>query len=205
MVDMDGTTFAFLQIAATLVLGPMIGVVLAVSRYRARPPLFRRLCIGSAVILLLLAASLYFDVQTISTPINVGVCLLAYLAYCFLACAFWRLRPRAVGAIAGVIACLTLLPGYLVLSPYALVMLLLLDDHIGTPLHEEWPAPGLACRVTAWGWAVSDEGYVVHLYRLSPVVPVLRHEVRSVSVDETNPGTGPVSADCADVMKEWRG
>jgi hypothetical protein len=201
MADMDGTTFAFIQIAATLVLGPPIGMVLAVGRYRARASLFRRLCIGSVVVLLLLAASLCLGVQTISTAINVGFCLLAYLAYCFLASACWRLRPHVVGSIAGAVACLTLLPGYLILTPYALVVLLVLDDHIGTPLHEEQPAPGLACRITAWGWAASDEGYVVHLYRLSPILPVLRQEVRSVSVDETDQGSGPASADCAGLAK----
>jgi hypothetical protein len=53
--------------------------------------------------------------------------------------------------------------------------------------------------------AASDDGYTVHLYRLSPVLPVLRWEVAARIVNETHPERGAAkSARCAGVAADWQ-
>ena len=194
--------FTFLSMIGTMLLAPVAGVVLI----RTAPPrLLRRLCIASAALLLALLGSLLVGVETISIPVNITLCLAGYLAWCILAAACWRLSPRSLGTALTVFAYTPVALGYLSIWPMSLGLVFAIGDYVAPPLHTERPAPGLACRVTGWGMAASDDGYTVHLYRLSPVLPVLRWEVAARIVNETHPERGAAkSARCAGVAADWQ-
>lgn len=123
--------------------------------------------------------------QTSSMSANFAFVVAAFFAWCLLASACWTLKPRFIGIVAGALAYLTLLPGYL-LGPFGLLgVAFALDDDLSPPLSTAVVGPGLSCVVTGWGWAGSDEGYTIHLYRYWTAFPALRREVASVVVDES--------------------
>jgi hypothetical protein len=188
----------FYATVAALLIGPPVGaaIVWILHLHRRRTLLFR-LCVAALGLIAIVSLSLFLKVQTASLACNFAFCLAAFLAYCLLAPACWTMRPRVIGFITGTLACAALIPGYILGTIGVLGLDFMLADYLSPPIHVELVAPGLSCRVMAWGAAFADSGYTVHLYRYWPVFPLLRREVASTSVNETDPGNGPTSASCA--------
>lgn len=187
-----------------LLAGPIASAVLVWNLRSSHRRIIWRISLVSIAVVVIVGLSFLTGLQTFSSSVNFGFCLIAFLAYCFLASAAWTIRPRAVGIAGGIAAYLTLIPCYIIGTIGALGLIFILGDYLSPPIHVERTRSGLFCRVTGWGAAFSDEGYDVHLYRYSPWFPILRREVAKVRVDETDPGNGPTSATCAGVAAGFK-
>ena len=83
----------------------------------------------------------------------------------------------------------------------ALALVFFLGDTLPPPESEVTLRPNLVCQVRSWGYAFSDEGYDVILYRALPGFPWVGWVTRSVRVNETTPGVTPAGANCQSVAK----
>ena len=137
------------------------------------------------------------------TPVwaNIAALVLADAAYCFLTFSCWRLRPAALKFTAIGLLSLPIIGAYALLTLGAFPLVFFAADYVEPPLSRDFVAPGVSCTTTGWGAAFSDEGYTVHLFHAFPLIPFVHREVGQIVVDETDPGAGPTSATCTDVMK----
>ena len=190
---------AFLISWALVLVGPVVAATSVAIRRNHNARSRMRIAASCAGIITLVVVANVVHVETMWKAINFCLLALAYFAYCLLAALSWTIKPLAIRIPVGLAAYVPLLPGY-VLGTIGIVALpFFLADYLSPALKTQEVRPGLLCRTTGWGAAFSDEGYIVHLYRYLPVLPVARIEVKRVTVDETNPGGGQKSATCQSV------
>ena len=141
--------------------------------------------------------------ETAFPPLNFLFCLGALLAYWILAASTWAIRAPWLRISLGTIAWLPFLPSLFIGTIGALGLAFALGDHVSPPQSTARLDWRTTCEISGWGYAFSDTGYTVRLYR-APVWFPLRHELAAVSVNETDPGNGPASASCQSVYSATR-
>lgn len=193
-----GIAFAFTWVA--FLVGPILGAVV-ILRIRDNISLISLTVIYSSTFIFAVVLAIKIGFQTSSILINFSVCLFAFLAYCILASTFWTLPTSIARIVAGSIAYAAFVPTYFLGTVGVVVLLFIAGDFLSPPTHVEIVRPGLSCRIMGWGAAFSDEGYDVHLYSYLPWFPLFRLQVAKVTVDETNPGSGPKQATCLSAAK----
>ena len=194
-------TFGLLMLWGMLLLGPPMALVLAISLRSAPSDLIRKMhwiCIAAIGIV---ALGWVTGVGWLSGVMNVLSVALAYLAYCMVMGLSW-VRGRSIPRYAlSALATLPIVGGYLLGTIGALPLVFFLGDILSPPRSEVMLRPSLVCQVKDWGYAFSDEGYDVILYRSLPGFPWIGWVTRSVRVNVTTPGVTPASADCQGVAK----
>ncbi len=155
---------------------------------------------GSAFILFVILGVILLKISLSLAIANVVVGVLAYSAYCFLAASCWLIPKKIVRIFAIIITLLPIGFGYVLGAVGILGVGFVLDDFMRPPTHIEIMKPGLACNISTWGMAASDEGYVVNLYEYLPEVPFVRRKMVSFSVDET---VGQPGASCSDALVKY--
>jgi len=135
----------------------------------------------------------------------VGAAVAAYTVA--IIAAAWGIRPRLAGLAAAAVVVTPLVALVACFVPlrfgWFVVQFILLDS-TSPPERTEELSPTLSCRVYGWGWAGSDEGYTVYVYRHPPFFPLVQREVAQVIVDESDPNAKPRSASCASVAAPLR-
>jgi hypothetical protein len=139
--------------------------------------------------------------QWSSVILNFAFCLAALYCWWFIAAAAWAVRPPFLRILAILIGYLPLIPSLLLGTVGTLGLAFILGDYLEPPIDEQRLDRNHTCRITGWGAAFSDSGYTVHLYRSPIWFPLIRYEVASETVDETDPGDGPEHSDCGTVAR----
>lgn len=184
----------------TLLLAPIAAAV-AVASAQNSPLVLRRLWIGVGCYLGVFAAAWVCAIETASSLVNFVVSVSVYAAYSLLVALCLTLRLRVTRLVFGVAGLVSLLPGYLLATVGLLGLFFIVGDEVRSPLQAVVLRPGLYCRITQWGFAASDEGYDVHLYRYWPALPLLQRQVARVTVNETHPVNGLVKASCEGIAR----
>lgn len=185
----------------SLLFGPIIGLLLAFWFRRHFPSLIYRTLITCACVIATIGLAWLLDIGWLWDVMDLLSVAVAYLAYCLIFGLLWvcaRSAPRYALAIS---ATAPILLGFFAGTAGSLGLVFILGDIVSPPAKEIVMAPGLFCQVKEWGYAFSDEGYDVILYRYPRFLPVIGWEARKVRVDETDPGDGPKSATCEGVAK----
>jgi hypothetical protein len=124
----------------------------------------------------------------------------AYVAYCFVAISAWALRSRPLRILTLVATAIPVVAGYALGMVGALALIFIVGDYAEPPIQTASMADNLECRITGWGMATTDSGYIVHLYKHWPAMPLLEREVARIVVNETNPVDDTASASCDDAL-----
>jgi hypothetical protein len=196
---LDSSSFGLIWLS--LLLGPPLALAcfIAARRTKARPQ--NPVLIGSAATLGIVVGAIIFRIAFALPIANTAAVSIAYVAYCFLTFSCWRIHRRILRYSLTILFSFPVLVGYFTATVGILGLAFIMGDYTAAPKTVEIVKPGLSCVTNVWGNAISDEGYTIHLYRVSPSFPFIRWEVRKVTVDETDPGSGPRHASCADVVK----
>ena len=187
---------------AAMFTAPALGAFLVVSWRASSHARLRRKLIAAGLLVGVVGLSWTAGLQTSSVAVNFVFCLAAFHSYWVLAAATWMVKPRAAGMVLGIAAWLPIVPTLLLGTVGVLALAFILGDYLSPPREARRLTPGLSCRVTLWGAAMTDEGYTVHLYRSLPWFPLVRLEAATVVVNETSPGTGAASATCESVAAD---
>ncbi len=183
---------------------PLFGAVL-VWRSRERGSAALRKCAAFAGGFLAVAAgAMAAGVETSSAEANFVLCLAALGAYWVLAAAAWAIPPVWLRISVGIAVYLPLVPSLALATIGLLALAFMVGDAVAPPLDSRRIDVTTICRVTRWGWAVGDGGYTVRIYRSPEWFPYLRQQIAAVTVNETNPGSGPEQASCESVAAGLR-
>lgn len=193
---MDLTLPAFALAWFTLSCGPILTVVVARGQLGGGQSL-QRLCVRAAILLLSVAVCWSIDLEFAWRLLNWIALAAAYLAWCTLMGALFRLPPRALGLALGTLGSVSLIPGLVLTTVGILGLMFFVGDYAAPPAKLVRLPSGLDCVVTKWGNATTDDGHDVHLYRYISWLPVLRRQVRRLIVNETYPTRDvPRTTDC---------
>lgn len=152
---------------------------------------------GAAMLIGIVGLAMAAGVETVWRPVNWLVLAAAYVAWAMLVGLAFTLSPRALGIVLGASGVLTLVPGVLLCTVGVLALFFIAGDYGRPPTRVVRLAPGLDCVETSWGMAASDDGRDIHLYRTPSWLPLLRRQVKRVTMDETHPAPGvPASTAC---------
>lgn len=166
--------FAFAAALVTLLGTPALAWV-AARGLRHRTPACQRITLAGLcgiVIGVVTAASL--GVFTSHFDINFIAACAAYAAFGVLALSAFRIRPKLIGAIAGLAASAPLLLGLLAGTIGILGLAFVVGDMV--PIHVEQTALGVRCYVYSFGNATtSTGGFDVTLSRQVPVATFIEH------------------------------
>ncbi len=188
-------TFAFKIAWSCLFFGPLLSLGIFIALRTGAKRHLRLAIVGSATLLALVILACAKKISLTSLWANLILLSAAYLSYCFVAASTFTVRPIFVRVPLLVATCLPVIIGYVLTTIGVLGLGFIMADYTNIPIEAKQMRPGLNCRTTMWG-GVGDAGYTVRLYKYSPVIPFIRHEVRTTSVDESYPGSGPISASC---------
>lgn len=167
---------------------------------RRWPHALSRTVIGSTLAIVVIIGFAVPSISFISTLANVVCISIAYLAYCFLAASCWNIRLSAIRILALIIAAVPIGAGYVLGTIGFLALAFIVADSTSPPLQTTQMTKDLMCRVTGWGMAASDSGFIVHLYKRWPELPFVEREVSRIVFNETNPASTPVRASCTDAL-----
>lgn len=188
-------TFAFKIAWSCLFFGPLISLGIFIAlRNRARRHL-RLAVLGSATLLTLVIFACSTKISLASILVNLIFLSAAYLSFCFLAASTFTARPIFIRIPLVVATYIPIIIGYILTTIGVLGLMFIMGDYTNAPKEAKQMRPGLDCRTTMWG-GLGDSGYTVHLYKYFSIIPFIRHEVRTTSVDESYPESGPISASC---------
>jgi len=187
---------------ATLLLGPIFGLYLT-EKWNLDTAGRQSACLYAAGLICVVGLCWMAGVQTDSTIINLLFGMSAFLAYWVIAAALGTVRPRVVGYLVGMIAYIPAIPSVLLATVGIPASAFMLSDYLSPPLEQRRLAAGLSCRVMSWGMVLTDEGYVIHLYRSFPWFP-LHLEVATVAVSVFDPDYGSTATTCESVAARWR-
>ncbi len=184
-----------------------LSILLALGAWACRPAAARRLALACAALLLGLAGCVVLRISFARPGANVAAVLVALGVYHLLAAMGWAVRPLWLRVIALSVGYAPIVLGWMVFLSYRTIILLvsvfLLGEYTALPEETAELPAGLFCRRMGWGAAFTDEGCTVHLYDHPLRIPVLKREVSSVTVNESEPGDGPDRASCRSVFAEY--
>lgn len=196
---MNGTVL--LTLWAIGIVTPPLALLAVIVLGRTSPSWRRPAATAGATSLAVVAIAIFAKVNFTVPAANVAALFIIYAVYCFLACAsLWLRRPLVKFPLVA-LASLPILGTYFALTVGSLALMFTYGDMMSPPEQVQKMDPGLTCRTTLWGSAISDDGYTVHLYQTPAWAPFLQRELRTIVVDETDPGGGTASADCEDTIK----
>ncbi|CAM3980544.1 hypothetical protein ROSA5918_17415 [Roseateles saccharophilus] len=167
---------------------------------RCRSRTTRKAAYGCVGLIIVAVGACYLDVSFTSTVANFAFASAAYLAYCFLAICTWSFKWLPLRVLALAVTAIPVAAGYVLGTVGMLGLMFIVGDYANPPIQTTNTAADLECRTTGWGMVATDSGYTVHLYKHWPAFPLIEREVARVVVNETNPGAGPTSASCDDVL-----
>jgi len=167
---------------------------------------FWRVVLGCGLCLLVLAIGYLTGVRIFPRLLEIVLCALAYLVFCFVLTSSLTIRKLLLRIPAVILALVPVICGYaLTVTPLMVPLVFVVGDWAQAPERIEKFGGSLECRVTRWGAAFTDEGYTVHLFKIARFAPIFERELVTIVVDETEEGNGPASATCADAMKAYVG
>jgi hypothetical protein len=186
----------------SLFAAPLAGVML-VYRWRDSDAPVLRPAVGWALAFLgLIALCVATGLQWSSTAANFVCCLGGLYAYWLIAAATWAIPLRWLRILLGTLAFLPLIPSLMLGTIGLLGLIFILGDMLGPPVEARRLSHWRTCEVSTWGSAVTDSGYTVQLYWAPAWLPIVRRQLRAVSINETNPAPGRTSASCESVAAE---
>jgi hypothetical protein len=131
------------------------------------------------------ALSCVFGIATSLYEVNALVLAVAYLAFGILAFSAFRIRPKILGVVAGLISVLPMVLGVLFATIGILGLAFIVGDTV--PIYQEFTDSNHNCYVTSFGNATtSDGGYDVMLKRQVPVLSFIEYTVRQRHFTDPN-------------------
>jgi hypothetical protein len=188
---MPSTAFAITLAMLTLLGTPILSLLAARRLSQGRPRnqrlVFWLLLGGIALVSL----SCYFGTATSVYEVNAIVLAVAYLALGILAFSAFRIRPKILGVLAGLISLLPMVMGVLLATIGILALAFIIGDTV--PIHQDFTDRNLKCYVTSFGNATTSYGgYDVTLKRQVPVLSFVEYTVGQHRF--TDPEFQPVEA-----------
>ena len=194
----------------TLIGGLFFGPLLAFGIYAALqsncPSATRPGAVISAAAFIVVLGAAILNIGFRDVTYDVAFLIIAYTAYSFLAVCCLRIPPLSIRVLALAIAAIPVGVGYYACTSTTgrLGLAFIVGDYTQPPRHLEQMRADLTCRVFLWGYAFSDTGYTVRLYKSWTWLPLVERSVVTISVNETNDANGPVQpATCADALGKY--
>ncbi len=158
---------------------PLTGAIWGTRRLAARirirsERVLHRVSLLCAALVVVTALGIAAKASTSFFPVDVAICIAAFVAYCFLAAAFATAGRSILRRVTAVAAYVVLAPVYLYVAavPFSHV------DQDPRPMYTARLRPDLSCEIIAWGMFAQD-GTTVYVYRHPPFFPFVRVEAAS--------------------------
>jgi hypothetical protein len=165
---------------------PALAVCAFIATRRWLPQLRIRFVLGCGVLVVSLSLLIAFRVSFASTTFNLYAIAAAYLAYCYVAVSFWRIRRPLIRIITLGIAAIPVVVGYALGTVGEMALGFAVGDYTRPPEYTELVQPGVTCRITTWGW-IPSSGLTVHLYKTWAHIPFLEKEITRRVINDADP------------------
>ena len=185
-----------------------LSIILAFGARTCRPASALRVALACLALLLGLAGCIVLRISFSRPGANVAAILVAVGVYHLLAAMAWAVRSVWLRLLALSVGYAPIVLAWMVFLSYRMVIVFvsvfLLGEYMAPPQEKAQLPSGLFCLRMGGGAAFTDEGYTVHSYAHPFHVPVLKREVLSVTVNESEPDGGPDQASCRSVFADYQ-
>lgn len=158
---------------ATLLATPLIASIFVIIIPRCKTPCQILIYAAIGINIVLVASCAYFGVSFTTFEANAIAFSLAYMNTAFLAFSVFRIKPKAVGIILGIICMLPFIGGLLLATVGGLGVFFITGNYLTS--YETTLQNDIACRIRVEGNAIYAGGTRVSLYR--PLLPGIEFKV----------------------------